>query len=157
MGKPTQTGIPPAKGCVLKIMNKLYAIVMITGDEGTLGFGIEPVGIYSSMELAFEYVEKLEKEAPNMDGEYMFDIFEYRIDEEPLILEFFRAQKRIQTRDTEIMENLLIDLMKEGMVDQLIGEDGHFYYKLTDEGKKRSKNIPKNIRKFFKNRGKDEM
>ena len=27
-------------------------------------------------------------------------------------------------------------LMKKGMIEQLIGEDGHFYYELTEKGKK---------------------
>ena len=140
-------------------MNTVYALVMITGDEDAMGFGIEPVGIYSTMELAFEYVEKLENEAPRIKGEYMFDIFEYHLDEEPLILSFFKMKKQRQTAKEEVVQDLLIDLMKEGVVDQLIGEDGHFYYKLTEEGKKRSKNIPKQIKKFFKDKdkGKDEV
>lgn len=136
-------------------MNKVYALVMITGDEETTALGIEPVGIYSTMELAFEYLEKLEKAAPKIKGEYIFDIFEYSLDEEPLILGFFKIKKEQQTIKEEAIQELIIELMKEGLVDQLIGEDGHFYYKLTEKGKERSKNIPKQIKQFFKDKDKD--
>ena len=42
--------------------------------------------------------------------------------------------------------------MKEGVLDQLVGEDGRFYYKLTEKGKKRSKDISKDLKKFFRDR-----
>ena len=74
-------------------MDKVYAIVMITGDGGSTGFGVEPIGIYSSMEVAFDFVEQLEKEAPEIKGDYTFDIFEYKLDEKPLILEFLKLGK----------------------------------------------------------------
>ena len=44
-------------------------------------------------------------------------------------------------------------LMKKGYVDQLVGEDGHFYYTLTDFGKDQMKSIPEQIKKFFKGKG----
>ena len=133
-------------------MTTVYAIVMITGDEESLGFGIEPVGIYSSMEAAFEYVEKLEEHAPKIKGEYMFDIFEYKLDESPILLDFFKTQKQQQGINEEAIQDLIIELMKEGVLDQLVGEDGRFYYKLTEKGKKRSKEISKDIKKFFRDR-----
>ena len=42
--------------------------------------------------------------------------------------------------------------MKSGVLDQLIGEDGNFYYVLTDKGKQKIEdmNLPKHIYKLFK-------
>lgn len=141
-------------------MNKIYALVMITGEEGSVEFGIEPVGVYSTMELAFEFLDKLEKQAPNIKGQYFFDIFEYTLDERPLMLDFFKAQKKQQRQAEDDIQNIIVSLMKDGIIDQLIGEDGHFYYSLTKKGKKLGKDlghdVPKKLRKFFK-RDEDEM
>ncbi len=140
-------------------MDKVYAIVMITGDVDATGFGVEPIGIYSSMEVAFDFVEQLEKEAPQIKGEYMFDIFEYKLDEQPLILEFFKARKKLQQQSEDYLTDMLVDLMKDGIIDQLVGEDGHFYYKLTEKGKAKGRKLklPDHIKRLFKDKGKDEM
>ena len=52
------------------------------------------------------------------------------------------------------VESVLIRLMKKGVIDQLIDEDGNFCYVLTDEGKKMKNFLPEKIRKMF--RDKDE-
>ena len=43
-----------------------------------------------------------------------------------------------------------MELMNKGYVDQLIGEDGNFYYTLTDMGKDKMKSMPEQIKKFFR-------
>ena len=42
--------------------------------------------------------------------------------------------------------------MKSGVLDQLIGEDGNFYYVLTEKGEQKIKDmkLPKHIYKLFK-------
>jgi DNA-binding PadR family transcriptional regulator len=54
---------------------------------------------------------------------------------------------------------MLVDLMKDGIIDQLVGEDGHFYYKLTEKGKAKGRKLklPDHIKRLFKDKGKDEM
>lgn len=49
-------------------------------------------------------------------------------------------------------DEAIIKLMKTGIVDQLVGEDGNFYYTLTEKGKDKIKdmNLPKYISKLFK-------
>ena len=50
------------------------------------------------------------------------------------------------------LEESIIKLMKRGIIDQLIGEDGNFYYTLTEKGDKEIKDLklPKYIYKLLK-------
>ena len=50
----------------------------------------------------------------------------------------------------QTIQDAVLKLMKDGLVDQLIGEDGNFYYTLTDVGKDKMKSMPENIKKFFR-------
>ena len=43
--------------------------------------------------------------------------------------------KPILEQDVATKTIVCLDLMKKGIIDQLIGEDGHFYYKLTKREK----------------------
>jgi len=132
-------------------MKTIYIIVSITaeGDDDLTSISIEPVGVYSSYKKANRYIEELEKYTANMSGrdaETLYDILEFKVDDEPPLLGFLKKEKQTLL---ESIEDALVGLMKEGLVDQLIGEDGHFYYTLTDLGKKSKKTIPENIKKFF--------
>tara|TARA_Y100001938_G_C7883089_1_gene326006 strand:- start:50 stop:448 length:399 start_codon:yes stop_codon:yes gene_type:complete len=127
----------------------VYAIVSITA-EGTMfpTYSIEPLGIYSTFEDAQDTVEELEKVTVKTEKkEIAYDIFEFEVDKEPVLLEFLRAQKKIIE---ESLEETIKELMDTGYVDQLVGEDGHFYYTLTKSGKEKMKSIPEQVRKFFK-------
>jgi len=139
-------------------MTSVYVVVMIASEIGTESISIDPVGAYSSMEIAFEYVEKLEKSLPKMQGECIFDIFEFELDEKPFLLEFFKTKAKIQMKAENDITKALLDLMKKGVVDQLIGEDGRFYYVLTEKGKETAKKtkIPQRIMKLINRNKKNE-
>lgn len=127
----------------------VYAIVSITA-EGTIvpNYSIEPIGIYSTFEDAQNIVEELEEVTVKTDKrEIAYDVFEFEVDKEPVLLEFLKAQKKIIE---ESVEETIKKLMDTGYVDQLVGEDGHFYYTLTESGKQKMKSIPEQVRKFFK-------
>ena len=81
--------------------------------------------------------------------EILFDIFEFRLDEEPIILSMLKKKK---DQFEKQVEDTIIKLMKKGVLDQLVGEDGNFYYTLTEKGEKRIKgmNLPRHISKLFK-------
>ena len=72
---------------------RVYAIILI--QEGSnLDYGIEPIGMYSTLELALEYIEKLEEVTPENDC--MYDVFEFVVDEKPLMLEFLEKRNKFQ-------------------------------------------------------------
>ena len=128
---------------------KVYAIVSITA-EGKLipNYSVEPLGIYSTLEEALDYVDQLEESTPKSPSiETAYDVFEFELGKEPTILKYLKAQQKIVE---ESIQESIMGLMKKGYVDQLVGEDGHFYYTLTDFGKDQIKSIPEQIKKFFK-------
>jgi hypothetical protein len=130
----------------------IFAVVMVTYDIVRDSMGVEPVGMYSSLKKALKYAAELEVHATKTilhQEERAFDVFEFRLDEEPPMLELFKKRK---LRLEEEEEQSLIKLMKSGVLDQLIGEDGNFYYVLTEKGEQKIKDmkLPKHIYKLFK-------
>ena len=129
---------------------KIYVIVSIIAEgKVRTSFSVEPVGVYSTLEKALEYVNELEANIrdPTKFIETAYDIFEYGLDEEPLILSYLKKETRALQDE---MQQAVIELMDKGYVDQLIGEDGHFYYTLTDMGKDKMKAMPEHIKKIFR-------
>ena len=111
------------------------------------------MGVYTDLEIALDYTDQLEditrpqKDSKNKKPFAIFDILEFEFDKKPILLEFLEKDKdRLESG----VEKMLIKLMKKGFVDQLIGEDGHFYYTLTDLGKETTKSIPEQVKKFFR-------
>ena len=118
--------------------------------------------------------ELWEKLGNNKYEESVFDIIDFELDEQPYLLDYLKnVDKTLQDDVSDQLIKLmgkgykfdklmgedgvgqtlndglsdqLIKLMNEGLVDQLVGEDGHFYYRLTDSGKKIA---IKNRKKFF--------
>ena len=132
-------------------MDRVYLIVMIV-SEGNVkpSFSVEPLGIYSDLETALDYVNELENHTTNdkdMFLETIYDIMEFKVDEEPLMLSWLKKEKQVLE---DGIQKAILDLMQDGLVDQLIGEDGHFYYTLTDLGKEKMKAMPEQIKKFFR-------
>lgn len=130
---------------------KVYVIVSITAEGNVLtNFSVEPVGVCSTLEKALEYANELEANTyqdPKMFSETAYDIFEFDLDEEPLMLGFLKKEMEL-LRDG--IQQAVMELMKKGYIDQLIGEDGNFYYTLTDMGEDKMKSMPEQIKKFFK-------
>jgi len=132
-------------------MDKVYIIVMIssTGKKES-SFSVEPLGVYSELEIAMDYINKLESSTINdksMFEETIYDVMEFDMDGEPLMLSWLKKEKEMLENS---IQEAVLDLMKQGLVDQLIGEDGHFYYTLTDVGKDKMKSMPEQIKKFFR-------
>ena len=133
---------------------KIYTIIWITKFDKL--YSMEPIGSYKDMETALEYVAKLESAWKKVDsGKYeesAFDIIDIVVDEEPYLLEHL---KNMNETAHDIRDDEFRKLMRQGLVEQLVGEDGHFYYELTDKGKevaKNYRNFPKMVKdwkKFF--------
>ena len=110
----------------------------------------------------------------NKYEETVFDIIDFELDGQPYLLDHLKnldttLQDDVSNQLIKLMgkgykfdklmsedglsqtladglSDQLIKLMDEGLVDQLVGEDGHFYYRLTVSGKKIA---IKNRKKFF--------
>ena len=134
-------------------MDKVYIIVMISSQGKHIlepVFSVEPIGVYSELETALDYVNKLESVTTNdksMFEETVYDVMEFDMDGEPLMLSWLQKEKQMLE---QTIQDAVLKLMKDGLVDQLIGEDGNFYYTLTDVGKDKMKSMPENIKKFFR-------
>ena len=58
------------------------------------------------------------------------------------------------------LENTIERLIKQGLMQALIGEDGYFYYELTDLGEQEAKKLggeswPNNLKDFYDENGGD--
>ena len=130
--------------------NKVYALISVSAysdKHGVMHFSTDTLGVYKDLEKAMNFANDLEEITPSVKGkEVVYDILEFTVDEKPIVLSYLTEKKKLEEDTTE---EIIINLMKQGYVDQLVGEDGHFYYKLTDQGKKTMKNIPSQIKKFF--------
>jgi len=131
---------------------QIYVIIMI--EKFIDSYSVEPLGVYTDLELALNYADELENEVKppsGMKGKKpvaVFDILEFDIDEEPLLLKHLKQDsKNLESG----VQKMIVSLMKKGYVDQLIGEDGHFYYVLTESGKDIVRNLPPHIKKYFDN------
>ena len=106
----------------------------------------EPVAIYSDFETAARWMDELadQIEGTADEGNVWFDIIGMPIYEEPpqLLLDL-RAEQEL-LRNT--VQDILIRLMREDLVDQLIGEDGKFYYEITEKGVEKLKDMPPEIK-----------
>ncbi len=146
--------------------NVMYLIVMITSAsehpksnfedlmkmtddqlaEWMDGHTTEPVAIYSDFETAARWMDELADQISETsdEGSVWFDIIGMPIDEEPpqLLLDL-RAEQEL-LRNT--IQDILIRLMREDLVDQLIGEDGKFYYEITEKGVEKLKDMPPEIK-----------
>ena len=128
---------------------------MVSYDEKSDSIAIDPVSVHSDLEVAMNYAEKLERfnKTNNflqpMGVENTYDVLEFYLDEPPMLLTLFENKKK---ELEESVEKTIISLMKKCIVDQLIGEDGYFYYKLTDKGKIKLDDMDLNplIRKILK-------
>ncbi len=108
---------------------------------------MDPVGAYDDLDEATEWVDRLDKINTNPKHE-IFDVIDFDIGDQPIIMD--QMQKLWEsTQDTRT--KYVQDMMDKGWIDQLIGEDGNFYYKITPTGKKvvnRSKKFQKIISMF---------
>lgn len=135
----------------MKLPKRVFCLVHIKYYNQEIS--VDPIGIYSELEIAMDYLNDLEELMTNNSDEDFFDVITYKINTKPDLIEALEEQKKKQD---EIIENAIIRLMQKGDVEQLIGEDGEFYYKLSDIGKKKSETVTEKLEKFLKSRKKKD-
>lgn len=131
-----------------KTMYCLVMVVQLTEFE----FSVDCVAVFDNLQYALDIAKEMQDnhEAIGFEQETVYDVLPYELNEEPMLLKFQRARlKQIQETNDKVDE-VLSKLMVQGYVDQLIGEDGRFYYELTSEGKSEAKKIPELVKKLFK-------
>ena len=117
-------------------------------NKGGSSCTIEPVGVFDDLEEALDYAEKLENIHQSPEGtNTSYDVLDFNLNEKPKILSFLEKQTR--SLEDEIT-SVLMSLMKKGYVEQLIGDDGRFYYELTDKGHGMAEEMPKLVKELFR-------
>ena len=133
----------------------VFIIVMVSYDEKSDSIAIDPVSVHTDLKVAMDYSQQLEELNTTerflepIGIEVTYDVLEFYLDEKPMLLTMLEKKKKVLEED---VEKTIISLMKDGIVDQLIGEDGHFYYKITKKGRAKLEkmNISPLIRKILK-------
>ena len=117
-------------------------------------YSLEPVGVFNDLDIAINYATKLEElDKPQKNIDIAYDVLEFKLNEKPFILQRLeKAHKSLEDNITSV----LISLMKKGYVDQLVGEDGMFYYELTDKGMEMKESMPKLVKKLFKKKREED-
>tara|TARA_R110000765_G_scaffold333227_1_gene423803 strand:+ start:53 stop:400 length:348 start_codon:yes stop_codon:yes gene_type:complete len=103
---------------------KIYVLEVIMGSPDSLC--IETIGVYSTKKNALRALSKL----PAETIEVVYNVEAFEVDEEPRDI-FEDSYDEVKS------------LMDKGVIDQLVGEDGRFYYVLTDMGKEMAKAMKK--------------
>jgi hypothetical protein len=101
----------------------LYILEVII-DSGDY-LSLETIGVYSSENEAMKAIEKLPPENKRM----VYNVQSFIVDASPL--------NAFEDHSKDVKE-----MMDLGVIDQLVGEDGHFYYVLTEFGKEMMKYSP---------------
>lgn len=122
------------KTVYLIVMTENIPLVDIDADDIENIPTMDPVAVYSNLEDAETWTLELQKMSDKREGKdrYFFDIIEYEMDSEPLLLTFMKAED--DDIDNYLTKSIKA-LMDAEIIDQLIGEDGHFHYVLTEKGK----------------------
>lgn len=104
----------------------IWAVITLTYSEDMTDFFVS--GVFDSIELAEDAVEELTLQAKEKKLAQEYYVIEYNINE------LYEDTQLTQPADEEIA-----DLCKQGLIDYRVGEDGEFYFHLTEEGKKLAK------------------
>lgn len=114
-------------------MKKLYILLMVVAKDEF--FSIEPVGVYSSLKMANKNMKECQKYiSPAHTKATAFEVIDMIMNEEASFLQWYKEAANILDNETK-------SLMDKGYIDQLIGEDGEFYYDITEKGEKLEKYI----------------
>jgi len=116
-------------------------------------FSLEPIGVFDDLDTAINYATKLEDidhKPRNVDISY--DVLDFNLNEKPRLLSFL--EKTSRTLEDNVT-SVLISLMEKGYVDQLVGEDGFFYYQLTSKGQNMAEDMPNIVKHLFRKKRKD--
>ena len=122
---------------------KIYCLVRIEDINGIIT--VDPMGIYEDLEDVMAWIDQLQ--ALSADINVVYDVLDFEKNHEPYLLTHMREEKE---KIVDSVNDALSALMKKGYIDQLVGEDGNFYYDLTAKGK----SVPSSaiIKKFIINK-----
>ena len=107
-------------------MRYAYIVQEISCTEDDIVGGVIK-GVYSTMPLAQAAVKEFRKESKKKEETVLYDIVMKRLDYMPMT-----------SRD---LEQAIEELIQKGLMEALVGEDGLFYYELTDKGRKYAESI----------------
>ena len=114
-------------------MKKLYILIMVVAKDEF--FSIEPVGVYSSLKMANKNMKECQKYiSPAHEKTTAFEVIDMIMNKEASFIEWYKEA-------VDMLDNETKSLMDKGYIDQLIGEDGEFYYNITEKGEKLEKYI----------------
>lgn len=128
-------------------MKQVYVLEAIIQDKNKDKIIVDIVGIYINAEDALKYKILCEKDLSKEEEEVIsFNMRNVYINQPPAFLD---PDKWIWQREDlkniivdktnnlnlDVFDDTMIEMMKDGLVDQLIGSDGEFYYHLTEKGK----------------------
>ena len=114
-------------------MKKLYILIMVVAKDEF--FSIEPVGVYSSLKMANKNMKECQTYiSPAHEKTTAFEVIDMIMNQEASFIEWYKEAANILDNETK-------SLMDKGYIDQLIGEDGEFYYDITEKGEKLEKYI----------------
>lgn len=117
-------------------------------DDDDYNFSVDPIASYSELEDAMYWSDRMQEISDSLHGKNtrFYDIIELQLDEKPALLNFYEEEVE---RTHELVEKVIKDLMNKGYLDQLIGEDGEFYYTETEKGKREISSLPDAIKKII--------
>lgn len=88
------------------------------------------MGIYEDLEDVMDWIDQLQ--TLSADINVVYDVLDFEKNHEPYLLTHMKEEKE---KIVDSVNDALSALMKKGYIDQLVGEDGNFYYDLTTKGK----------------------
>ena len=92
---------------------------------------VETIGVYSTEHLAGHYKAMCTDDLTSDEKKWM--VFEYREIALNRAPDFIALSSGISIQDE--VDKILFKMVKSGHLEQLIGEDGRFYYELTKKGR----------------------
>ena len=108
-------------------MRKIHIIFRYTFTDAFTQFDYDVVGAFTSVRRAREAFRELPPETENI----IYDVLSIPVNQ-VINKDVGNAEIFSDGTASLIVENLV----KEGLVDPLIGEDGEFYFILTEEGRR---------------------
>ena len=103
--------------------------------KSTSSIIVETIGVYSTEHLAGHYKAMCTNDLTSDEKKWM--VFEYReiaLDRAP---EFLTSTPSNYETIQDQVDDILFSMVKRGYLEQLVGEDGRFYYEMTDKGRQK--------------------